>query len=183
MCIELKDYERMISQQAGKARNRLLKTGNADLWSFEDLFNEGVMVFLTIRNKIECGGKYDEKKSAFSTFLCVCLMNKYSNIVRKSKKAIKTWCIDNSFWEVPDDKKKRLIKRDLEAKEMLSDDATLFLDCLFSPSDEFVYFVSFTYENGGRRKGGLVKPLIEWFGWTQDRYNGVRKELRRKIDF
>ena len=170
--IVLDDYDGLIKKQANICW--YLMKGCHALWSFNDLYNEGVMVF------IKCKERFNGT-NAFSTLLHTALVNKYRSIRGKwTRKQIPT--LGDDIWDIQCREHMSLVREDLEEVGNLSTDAKLLLDMIFNPTDGFVHFITYVYMNDNKRKKSVIKPFMKFYKWSDDRYKRVREEICQKVE-
>lgn len=83
---ELADYLPMVHKLARGCYQRLPRGHTTTL---NDLVNDGVVVFLTVRSK------WQSERAQFSTYLWTCLLRAYVNIMHKHYRSLR--CIADSY--------------------------------------------------------------------------------------
>ena len=78
--IQIKDYLSLIQ---GHAQVALSKVKKPSCYDFEDLFQEGVFVFINSRNHYK-----EDSPACFKTYLITCLRNHFCFLVKKTYRSI-----------------------------------------------------------------------------------------------
>ena len=163
----------LISKEAWTCLSKARK----GTWEFEDLQHEGVLQYY------EAQKTFIPSKSKFSTYLVFALRCHFCSIVSKSfDRDPRT--IDFDMSKLPSsDKQRSGIEEVLDIKQRLSDEARIFIDCIFAPPPELVDFIEKKRQSRKAWKNRVGAFICEWLGWSKDDFNRMAEELRNKVEY
>jgi len=163
----------LISKEAWTCLSKVRK----GTWEFEDLQNEGVLQYY------EALKTFKPEKAKFSTYLVFALRCHFSSIVRRSfDKDPRT--IDFDMSKLPThDKQRAGIEEVLDIKQRLSDEARVFIECVFAPPPELLDFTEKKRQSRRAWKNRVGSFICEWLDWSKDDFNRIVMELRNKVEY
>lgn len=169
----------LIEREVNRASGKLYKQGMADI---DDLRQEALRAFCWA---VEAFDPEKRPMSCLDAWIVTSMQNQLNNTLWKTHRKLHFLYDDPATIENEPEPLQMLMpsKEDLDILVPLSEDARMFLDCVFAPSVELKQRISSKWFSGKPHCHNILPIVLEWLGWDQTKFAGVRSELTTKVQY